>query len=240
MSITVKTGWLHDENGDKFAPKTLISQVQTSDGMPLEEKIQNSLMNTEDKIKLDGIEECAQVNNVWYGTCPTGATTVAKIITTTTGDFKLESGSFVAVYFSYQSNVAPYLDVDGTGSKKVLMDNGVGYERAWTAKSVVTFVYNGTDFVMLNGSRAKSNTGTTGSTYGLVKLAASETSSDSDTVPTSEHLYAVYETANAALPKAGGTMTGAITLASDPTENMHAVTKQYVDNLIGSFLNGAS
>ena len=40
MSTTVKTGWLNNKNGDKFAPKTLTSQVQTSDGVLLEDKIQ--------------------------------------------------------------------------------------------------------------------------------------------------------------------------------------------------------
>ena len=43
MATTVKTGWLHDKNGDKFAPKTLTSQVQTSDGTLLEDKIQADL-----------------------------------------------------------------------------------------------------------------------------------------------------------------------------------------------------
>lgn len=43
-----------------------------------------------------------------------------------------------------------------------------------------------------------------------------------------------------ALPIAGGTMTGELVLASDPTSAMHAVTKQYVDSLIGAILNGAS
>ena len=43
MSTTVKTGWLNDKNGDKFAPKTLTSQVQTSDGTLLEDKIQADL-----------------------------------------------------------------------------------------------------------------------------------------------------------------------------------------------------
>ena len=36
-------------------------------------------------------------------------------------------------------------------------------------------------------------------------------------------------TANAALPKAGGTMTGAITLAADPVSALQPATKQYVD-----------
>lgn len=37
-------------------------------------------------------------------------------------------------------------------------------------------------------------------------------------------------TADAALPKSGGTMTGALTLSGDPAEEFHAATKQYVDN----------
>lgn len=43
MSTTVKTGWLKDKDGNKFAPKTLTSQVQTSDGVLLEDKIQADL-----------------------------------------------------------------------------------------------------------------------------------------------------------------------------------------------------
>lgn len=40
---------------------------------------------------------------------------------------------------------------------------------------------------------------------------------------------AAQNTANAALPKSGGTMTGALTLSGDPTGNLQAATKQYVD-----------
>lgn len=43
MSTTVKTGWLKDKEGNKFAPKTLTSQVQTSDGILLEDKIKEDL-----------------------------------------------------------------------------------------------------------------------------------------------------------------------------------------------------
>lgn len=44
---------------------------------------------------------------------------------------------------------------------------------------------------------------------------------------------AAQTTANAALPKAGGTMTGAITLAADPAANFQPATKQYVDTADG-------
>lgn len=36
--------------------------------------------------------------------------------------------------------------------------------------------------------------------------------------------------ADAAMPKSGGTFTGAVTLAANPTSNLQAATKQYVDN----------
>lgn len=44
--------------------------------------------------------------------------------------------------------------------------------------------------------------------------------------------------ANAALPKNGGTMTGALTLAGDPTQDLQAATKKYVDeNGAGEVVN---
>lgn len=43
MPTAIKTGWLKDKEGNKFAPKTLTSQVQTSDGILIEDKIQAEL-----------------------------------------------------------------------------------------------------------------------------------------------------------------------------------------------------
>lgn len=53
MPTTVKTGWLKDKNGDKFAPKTLTSQVQTSEGTLLEDKIRADLDATKAEIISD-------------------------------------------------------------------------------------------------------------------------------------------------------------------------------------------
>lgn len=47
---TIKTGWLLDNNGEKFAPKTLLSQVSTNDGILLERKIETDLSNLETQI----------------------------------------------------------------------------------------------------------------------------------------------------------------------------------------------
>ena len=44
------TGWLKDENGEKIAPKTLTSQVQTSDGTLIENKIASDIQDAISKI----------------------------------------------------------------------------------------------------------------------------------------------------------------------------------------------
>lgn len=45
MSTTVKAGWLKDSQGNKFAPKTISSQVITPSGLTLEDDIQAKLDN---------------------------------------------------------------------------------------------------------------------------------------------------------------------------------------------------
>ena len=50
---------------------------------------------------------------------------------------------------------------------------------------------------------------------------------------------AAQATADAALPKAGGTMTGAIVLAGDPTANLEPATRQYVLAQINALIAGA-
>lgn len=47
---TLKTGWLLNKSGEKFAPKTLLSQVSTDDGILLEEKLEDDLINLESQI----------------------------------------------------------------------------------------------------------------------------------------------------------------------------------------------
>ena len=56
MSTPIKTGWLKDNSGDKFAPKTLSSQVQTVDGILLEDKLQDDLNAAKAEI-LDSVIE---------------------------------------------------------------------------------------------------------------------------------------------------------------------------------------
>ena len=53
MSTTIKTGWLQDNNGEKIAPRTLSSQVQTNDGMLLEDKLAEIYVNKEEIIDVE-------------------------------------------------------------------------------------------------------------------------------------------------------------------------------------------
>lgn len=61
MSTVVKTGWLNDKNGDKFAPKTLSSQVMTLDGITLEDKIQGEFDNLKEQTTGITEEQIAQI-----------------------------------------------------------------------------------------------------------------------------------------------------------------------------------
>ena len=56
------------------------------------------------------------------------------------------------------------------------------------------------------------------------------TKNTTDIQALTEQLANVSSVANAALPKNGGTMTGALTLAGAPTQDLQAATKKYVDD----------
>lgn len=76
----------------------------------------------------------------------------------------------------------------------------------------------------------------------LVKLASTTASGDvvaditklqGDVTKLENALEDVKKVANAAMPKSGGTFTGAINLHAAPTEDMQAANKKYVDDSIG-------
>jgi hypothetical protein len=66
--------------------------------------------------------------------------------------------------------------------------------------------------------------------------AATRASADNDLA---EDVAAAQTVADAALPRAGGTMTGKIVLDGDPTSSLHAATRQYVLAQINALINGA-
>lgn len=133
----------------------------------------------------------AATQNIWYGTCPTAANTTAKVVTTSSGDFSLTTGSIVYVLFTYNAYTGSTLNVDGTGAvtiKAYGTTNVTTYQ--WGANEVVGFVYDGTYFRMLNGMIA------TTTYYGMTKLSSSTSSSSTSTAATSSAVKAAYDLAN--------------------------------------------
>ena len=63
----------------------------------------------------------------------------------------------------------------------------------------------------------------------IVQLNDSVASTSVTTAATANSVKTAYDKASAALPIAGGTMTGALTLSGAPTADNHAATKKYVD-----------
>ena len=71
---TVNTGWLKDNNGEKFAPKTLSSQVMTKDGISIdtllnELSIDGGVSSWNDLEDKPFYEECSELSNTitWDG-----------------------------------------------------------------------------------------------------------------------------------------------------------------------------
>lgn len=194
--------------------------------------------NKDEGSKKLATEEFVLANkNTWYGTCPTAASTTAKVVTTSTGDFSLTTGNIVYVLFTNYACASATLNVDGTGAipiRTVGSTSVVQYQ--WGLNETVAFVFDGSNgyFRMLDGQTA------TTTYYGMTKLSSSISSTSTTTAATPYAVKQAYDLANGALPKAGGTMTGTLTLNSDPNNPMEAATKQYVDDLIGAILNGAS
>lgn len=94
-----------------------------------------------------------------YGTCNTGASTAAKVVTCT--GFTLRAGAVVNVRFTYKNTASnPTLNVNGTGAKAIYLGSSVlTSEYYWNAYDVVTFVYSGTYwYVADSGTLAKIKT----------------------------------------------------------------------------------
>lgn len=97
------------------------------------------------------------------------------------------------------------------------------------------------DTVTSNYNLVKPEVGASANTWGT-KLNSNTDTIDSQLKTNADAAAAAQATANAALPKAGGTMTGALVLNADPSSALHAATKQYVDTFLpksGGTMTGA-
>ena len=87
-----------------------------------------------------------------YGTCETTAATRAKAVACE--NFALRTGATVSVRFTYSNSAAsPTLNVNGTGAMPIQLNGAAIPEGAWwKAGETVTFVYDGTNWVVTDGA----------------------------------------------------------------------------------------
>lgn len=90
----------------------------------------------------------------YFGTCSEAAGTAAKTVTVDSS-FVLVTGASVAVKFTNTNSVAnPTLNVNSTGAKAIMRYGtttaSTSAASSWNAGAIVTFVYDGTYWVMTN------------------------------------------------------------------------------------------
>lgn len=174
-----------------------------------------------------------QIGNVFYGTCTTYASTTPKTVKVSSNngvDFSLKPGVLVCILFTKGNDAGTMtLNINSTGAKSVkLFDNLNLNFNSWKTYSYATFLYDGTYWNIVSVSPGKASD----TNYGFTKLSTSTSSTSTSMAATPSAVKSAYDLANAALPIAGGTMTGALTLVDNPTDDLHAVTKKYVDECI--------
>ena len=144
--------------------------------------------------------EGGDAKNVWYGTCGTEANVEAKVVTTTTGDFRLETGNILYVRFDNpQGTSKARLVVDGLDEVLVVRSAADNLSHI----AVGTWCKNDTvGFVVAEDGRFEMLEPRVATTwyYGVVKLTDSVTSVSTTTAATPnavKQAYNLADTANA-------------------------------------------
>lgn len=203
--------------------------------------------------KLNGIATGAEVNQNAFSNVKVGSTTVAADSKTDTLELV---GSNVTITPDTDNDKITIAVANGSTSTKgiVQLTNSTSSTSTTTAAtpSSVKSAYDLANTAKTNAATAQSTADSkigsvslaTGTNNGTVKLTVDGTTTDNIAVKglgsaayTASSAYATAAQgtkADNAMPKAGGTFTGAVTLNADPTAALGAATKQYVDTQITS------
>lgn len=132
------------------------------------------------------------------------------------------------------------LEITESGDYKIKFGDGVKTFKELTYATMTPAEIN----TLITDGAVQSVSLATGTNNGTVKLTVDGKTTDNIAVKglgsaayTASNAYATAAQgtkADNAMPKAGGTFTGAVTLNADPTANLHPATKQYVDSKISS------
>lgn len=131
----------------------------------------------------------------FYGGCSSAANEANKVVTVSDDNFKLMSGVAVDVSFLNANTASrPTLNVNNTGAVEIkAYSTTVPLANQWRQGAVVRFVYNTSNWVMVDGSVASTTY------YGATKLNSSTSSTSEDTAATPLAVKNAYDRGSTAL-----------------------------------------
>ena len=215
------TGSTFSINTDITATKTYADGVASTALSSAISDTQTRISNHNTTLNIHGIADTANLATISYvdtkvGTdVPTAVNTHAAVTTSVHGI----SNTANLIYNDNAALTNTRTPTDGSVTTAKIAAAGI-------AQSAVTDLV--TDLGLKAPKADPTFTGTVaGITKSMVGLGNVDNTSDANKPVSTAQQTAI----DAKLSLAGGTMTGKITLDGDPTQSLHAVTKQYVDNV---------
>ena len=119
---------------------------------------------------IDGVSFNGSANITHYGTCSTAAATAAKVVSLP--GFTLATGAKVSVKFTVANTVSsPTLNVNNTGAKPIYHMGSAIASRYLLANRIYTFIYDGTNFELIDNGNHVVAGKAPGSTLGSAATA---------------------------------------------------------------------
>lgn len=143
----------------------------------------------------------------WCGTSSEAGT--ATVLTSAISGFALTTGARVSIKFSngHTATGVTTLNVNGTGAKTIVRESSSSTDLSymWAPNEVVDFVYDGTNYVLVDGMRA------TTSYYGPTKLSDATNSTSTSLAATANAVKKAYDYAGSSTVGTSRISNGAVT-----------------------------
>lgn len=135
-----------DSNEDTFTTTFAIPQASTDKA---------GVMSSADKEKLDNLKPATLGQG--YGTCTTGSTTAAKVVTLSS--YELVTGGIVSVKFDNAVGASATMNINGKGAKPIYYRGSEIVTGVIGAGDVATFIYDGLNYIYLGTDNALNRAG---------------------------------------------------------------------------------
>ena len=97
--------------------------------------------------------DAATGQSVYYGTCDTGSTTAAKVVTGVSNwPTTLSAGQIILIRFAFANTAAnPTLSINGSTAAAILTYNGASSTITWDSDAFLLFIYDGRSWRLVDG-----------------------------------------------------------------------------------------